>query len=90
MKETMDRDKELLKIVEKLKADGFDGLWTPEGPCGCRLTDFAPCGDSIKDIKGCNPGYQQMDPREEYRGNWAICKNKEPLSAEAWVNMDYC
>lgn len=28
-----------------LSEHGHDGLYALEGPCGCGLDDFAPCGD---------------------------------------------
>jgi len=36
-----------------LKSHGYDGLWNPEEPCGCKLDDLNTCGE-----KGfCRPGY---------------------------------
>jgi hypothetical protein len=40
-------------IIEKLKEDGYGGLYLP-GECGCSLEDFALCGD---DFLECKPGY---------------------------------
>ena len=38
---------------------GFDGLYSPDGECGCLVGDLAPCGD----IGGeCVAGYKRACP----------------------------
>jgi len=40
-------------LIEKLKADGYDGLFNADEECGCGLGDFIPCG---KSPLWCEPG----------------------------------
>ena len=42
-------------IEERLKADGFDGLFCRAGACGCEISDLVPCSE---DCTGCEPGYK--------------------------------
>jgi hypothetical protein len=51
----MARGETLLTIVEdRLRADGFDGLFNP-GECSCVIGDLFPCGSPSPD---CEPGYK--------------------------------
>lgn len=43
-----------------LRAKGYDGLYATEGPCGCGLDDFAPCGEGP--FPECVPAVQREDP----------------------------
>ena len=41
-------------IIEYLREHGFDGLWSADGECGCRLGDLWPCEGDVS----CRPGYE--------------------------------
>lgn len=64
----------VLKIVtEYLKANGYDGLYSIDGECGCKIGDLAPCGQMPTDCKAgferpC-PGFpQSQDETDEFGG----------------------
>ena len=62
-----------------LEQDGFDGLVSDSGECGCILTDLCPCGDMLD---SCEPGYQVPCPGPddcEHGGEceWHIATTKE-------------
>ena len=41
-----------------LKANGFDGLYSPEGDtCACRMDDLMPCNGDWGGCGDCLPGY---------------------------------
>lgn len=42
-------------IIAWLKANSFEGLYNPEGECGCKLDDLAPCDSDCMMV--CKPGY---------------------------------
>ncbi len=42
-------------VVKYLKDNGFDGLMQKEIPCGCELSNLAPCNDMPDD---CEPAYR--------------------------------
>lgn len=48
-------------IVAYLKTNGYDGLFSEYGECGCALDDLMPCGEYGRD---CQPGYRVPCPRE--------------------------
>ena len=50
-------------IVNYLKDNGFDGLYTED--CGCTAEDLAPCDSTCMD---CIPGIKIDPPPEEYEG----------------------
>lgn len=64
----------VIKIVEKfLRENKFDGLYSPDMECGCRLEDLAPCGNIEEN---CTAGYKQKhtsDPMEP----WVVGPVKE-------------
>lgn len=77
----------VIEIVKAhLRAEGFGGLKTPDGECGCELEDLVPCSS---DCSRCEPGYKHADPRPENPGGWAIWRQKEPPTAEQWAPVDY-
>lgn len=41
-------------VAEYPKSKGFDGLWSPNAECGCKVDDLAPCGGPMED---CEAGY---------------------------------
>lgn len=43
-------------VVDWLKANGYDGLYNEEGPCGCILDDLICCADS--GIEQCEAGHR--------------------------------
>ena len=42
-------------VSDYLEANGYDGLYDPDGECGCTLGDFMLCLDP----KDCVPAYRQ-------------------------------
>jgi hypothetical protein len=60
------------EIVERyLRENGFEGLFSQIGECGCPLSDFMPCYG--EDIADCEPGYSvkagdYYGPDDEYDG----------------------
>lgn len=45
-------------IIERLKFDGFGGLFSPDGECGCALDCLIP-GEYCQ-VQECQPGYKVM------------------------------
>jgi len=43
-------------VRDYLTANGYDGLWSDSGRCGCEVDDLFPCLDSWGN---CQPGYKQ-------------------------------
>jgi hypothetical protein len=79
------------QIRVRLEIQGYDGLYVG-GECACLKDDLAPCGSCDPDdagwINGCEPGYKQDDPRPGYAGEWAMCRQKEPMCAEDFAAMN--
>ena len=48
-------------VAEYLRANGYDGLWSPNHWCACLLGDLMPCED---DGNECEPGYRVDCPRD--------------------------
>lgn len=46
--------KEIIK--EYLEKNGFDGLYSDDGDCGCEVSDLMPCESD--DCMSCNAGYK--------------------------------
>jgi len=78
-------ERELLKIREitmdardileaELKKKGFDGLYQPDGECGCKVGELAPCGESCLE---CLPGYR------------CLIKDLPPASQERFLDEGY-
>ena len=44
-------------VKQWLRDEGYDGIYNPDGDCGCALEDFMPCIDEIHE---CKPGYKKM------------------------------
>lgn len=49
-------------LREWLQCHGYDGLFNPDGECGCELSDLCPCGDSCDN---CEPGYKRKPHADE-------------------------
>jgi len=48
----------VMDIVDQyLRANGFDGLFSDNGKCGCVVDDLAPCGELQQD---CRAGYMMV------------------------------
>lgn len=78
-------EKILTYVSQKLRANGFSGLYYPGG-CGCGIDDLAPCcnyelGPSEEYINGCCAGYKHVDPRSKF-GDFAITSSQEPPTDE--------
>lgn len=43
-------------IVEYLKTNGYDGLFSRDGECACKMDDLMPCEGYGSEIS-CEPGY---------------------------------
>jgi len=41
-------------VNEYLKANGYDGLYNPDGECACKVGTLASCGGPCDE---CEPGY---------------------------------
>jgi hypothetical protein len=50
-------------LIEYLKQNGFDGLYSP-GECGCSIEDLNPCGSDC--ILACLPGIRKESTSDEY------------------------
>ena len=72
----------LEKVQEKLRKNGFTGLYH-DSDCGCEISDLAPCRECTHGgeyINDCQPGYVHKDPRQghvEY-GDFVVTDSKEP------------
>jgi len=49
-------------VADRLKADGYDGLFCSVGDCGCVLDDLMPCCESCEH---CEAGFRGPDPDGE-------------------------
>lgn len=77
----MDKTVMLKEVKDRLKAEGFGGLYVP-GECGCSLDDLAPCGSCEKEagedyINGCEAAYKHVDPRSA-TGEYILSGTKTP------------
>jgi len=48
-------------LKQFLLLNNYDGLWNPDVPCGCLITDLVPCDGPCHE---CKPGY-----RREYKAS---------------------
>ena len=46
-------------VIEYLRSNGFDGLYSPDMDCGCEISDLMPC-DRENCHCNCIPGYKIM------------------------------
>ena len=62
-----------LKEIAKswLKTNGYDGLFSIDGNCGCEVDNLMPCGAPDPD---CEPGYK-IDSDDDY--DFLIVSEKE-------------
>jgi hypothetical protein len=42
-------------LAEYMRKNGFDGLYNPDGECGCHISDMPECEESLY---GCNLGHK--------------------------------
>jgi hypothetical protein len=64
----------VLEIIERyLRANGFDGLYSLDGECGCELGDLEPCCESVTH---CRPGYRCPCPPECGDHDWHMCAER--------------
>jgi hypothetical protein len=69
------------EIVEQwLKDNGYDGLYSPMGECGCCIgEDFIPC--QSEGVENCEPGYiVKCKPGDEWE--YRIVKDKPEVGNE--------
>ncbi len=54
-------------VIEYLKANNLDGLYSDGGECACELSDLQPCGESFSD---CHPGikktWDELTEKEQF------------------------
>jgi len=75
-----------VEIIRKwLNENGYDGLVDTNGPCGCNLDDFMPCGGEY--VAECRAAYKQpckRDPKAfcmvSKKGVDLNCENCDVLS----------
>lgn len=75
-------------VAEKLKADGYTGLYNGDTPCGCSVENLGPCCETPwecepgyrRDCKDC-PRFAEKNCPLEDGGNgpdcWCVSPNKE-------------
>jgi hypothetical protein len=71
--------KEIIK--QYLKANGYDGLVSDDGDCGCELEDVWPCCEGPVEMD-CVAGHK-VKPDDEgvawgYSADWVMRKGKRP------------
>ncbi len=44
-------------VIKYLRDNGYDGMYCPDEPCGCELSDLAPCGCEC--WEDCLPGVKK-------------------------------
>lgn len=76
------------QIAEKLKAEGYGGLYYP-GECACGIDDLMPCGSCEKEededyVNGCESGYKHVDPNDP--GFFVISAHKDDPK-ESWEDL---
>jgi hypothetical protein len=72
-------------VALHLRANGFTGLVSSSGGCGCEVDDLAPCGG----IGGeCSAGYKHFDPRPENEGEFGIWSQQAPPTVEQWEGAE--
>lgn len=62
-------------VIERLKADGHDGLAQCEGGCGCTVDDIAPCGEIRDDCEAA----RRVDFPNQDCGGGAECDGTCPF-----------
>ncbi len=68
-------------VVEHLEKNGYDGLYAPDGECGCLIDDLAPCEEFQP---GCLAGYMvQAPPGDE--NEFYVCHDPH---AEPWLREE--
>jgi hypothetical protein len=59
-------------IKEYLVANGYDGLFNPDGDCACSNDDLNPCDEPMAD---CEAGYKKPCDCGEH--DWHIAREEE-------------
>jgi hypothetical protein len=54
-------------VRQWLEENGYDGLYSPAGECGCPAEELAPCCEAWDD---CEPGYRRDCGPGKY--DWVI------------------
>lgn len=77
-------------MIETLTSKRFDGLYSPDEPCGCLNSDLGPCGG---DIGECCPGIRRDFAEDEDCGtegcdgnrtkHWHIVPSNDMLTVSA-------
>jgi len=86
---------DIRKIIKSyLRANGFDGLFNTDNPCGCKTNDLCPCDGDMMD---CRPGYlvdcdKNDDCGCEGQGtaHWHIETKKPPAPQDTGVVHRSC
>lgn len=87
----MEQNITLEEVREKLKANGYSGLYYP-GECGCGIDDLAPCGECQEGgeyVNDCKPGYKHLDPRPDHAkfGDYVVTADKNPPEGDDFDSM---
>ena len=67
---------DLIAIAKEwLARNGYDGLYSEVGECGCLIDDLAPCGEPAN-LVDCTPGYKRPcnGDCEHVRGGGSPCE----------------
>lgn len=84
----------IAEVRRSLETNGFTGLYSPDGRCGCSIDQLAPCGTCSREgdeqyINGCDPGYKHLDPRPGHIENadYVITSDKTPPEEDEFDNF---
>lgn len=82
-------------VRQRLEAQGFSGLYSPDAPCGCVIDDLAPCGECHVEhddqeaeewLNGCEAGYKHIDERSS-TSEWIVSSSKDHPSPEEFDSV---
>lgn len=66
-------------VIKYLQENGYDGLVSNDGDCGCRLDDLFPCTDYCLN---CIPGYLVKCEHDECHWHMAPTRSVEECDGE--------